>query len=41
MLAAGVVDAVRQRCAFLPGGRVDYEPSAALRIPIRLEVVLS
>jgi cytochrome P450 len=40
MLAAGVVDAVRQRCAFLPGARVDYEASA-LRIPSRLDVVLS
>jgi cytochrome P450 len=40
MLAAGVVDAVRQRCTFLPGARVDYEP-AALRIPRRVDVVLS
>ena len=39
-LAAGVVDAVRERCAFLPGERIDYEPSPALRIPLRVDVVL-
>jgi cytochrome P450 len=38
-LAAGVIDAVREVCRFLPGGRVDYEPSG-LRIPQRIEVVL-
>ncbi|GEM_PF-991823 len=41
MLACGVVDAVRERCAFRPGERVDYEPSAALRIPRSIEVVLT
>lgn len=40
MLAGGVVDAVRERCEFQPGQRVWYEPSAALRIPKRLEVAL-
>jgi cytochrome P450 len=39
-LAAGVVDAVRERCGFRPGTPVAYEPSAALRIPQRLELVL-
>jgi cytochrome P450 len=39
-LAAGVVDAVRERCGFRPGTAVAYEPSAALRIPQRLELVL-
>lgn len=38
-LATGVVEAVRERCTFLPGQRVEYEPSP-LRIPRRLEVVL-
>jgi cytochrome P450 len=40
MLAAGVVDAVRERCDLAPAGPADYEPSAALRIPRRLEGVL-
>jgi cytochrome P450 len=40
MLAAGVVDAVRQSCTFVPGTAVVYEPSAPLRIPSRLDVVL-
>jgi cytochrome P450 len=39
-LAAGVVEAVRETCGFLPGQPVDYEPPAALRIPARLEVIL-
>jgi cytochrome P450 len=39
-LAAGVVDAVRQKCAFLPGQQIEYEPPAALRIPRRLDVTL-
>jgi cytochrome P450 len=39
-LAAGVVDAVRERCSFLPGEPVDYLPSSPLRIPARLVVVL-
>jgi cytochrome P450 len=39
-LAAGVVDAVRERCGFRPGTPVAYEPSAALRIPERLDLVL-
>jgi len=38
-LAAGVVDAVRERGTFLPGQRAEYEPSP-LRIPARLEVAL-
>jgi hypothetical protein len=38
-LAAGVVDAVRERGMFRPGRRVEYEPSP-LRIPARLEVEL-
>jgi cytochrome P450 len=38
-LAAGVVEAVRERGTFLPGQRVEYE-SSPLRIPARLEVVL-
>jgi cytochrome P450 len=38
-LAGGVVEAVRERGRFLPGQRVEYEPSP-LRIPARLEVVL-
>jgi cytochrome P450 len=38
-LAAGVVDAVRERGTFLPGQRIEYEPSP-LRIPARLEVAL-
>jgi cytochrome P450 len=40
MLAAGVVDCVRERCAFSPGEPVEYLPSSPLRIPRRLEVVL-
>jgi cytochrome P450 len=39
-LAAGVVDAVRERCGFRQGTPVAYEPSAALRIPQRLELPL-
>ena len=39
-LAGGVVDAVRQRCTLSPGTPVEYEPSAALRIPRRLDVGL-
>jgi cytochrome P450 len=38
-LAAGVIDAVREACGFLPGRGVDYEPSG-LRIPQRIEAVL-
>jgi cytochrome P450 len=38
-LAAGVVAAARERAAFRPGQRVEYEPSP-LRIPARLEMVL-
>lgn len=38
-LAAGVVEAVRERGTFRPGQRVEYE-SSPLRIPARLEVVL-
>ena len=38
-LAAGVVDAVREGCTFLPGRRVEYEQSP-LRVPARLEVAL-
>jgi len=38
-LAAGVVDAVRERGTVLPGQPVEYEPSP-LRIPARLEVAL-
>jgi cytochrome P450 len=41
MLAAGVVDAVRQRCTFLPDDPFEYEPSMVLRIPERLDVVLA
>jgi cytochrome P450 len=40
MLAAGVVEAVTQRCRLLPGQQIGYEPSQPLRIPQRLEVVL-
>lgn len=40
-LAAGVVDAVRESCLCLPGEPVAYEPSQALRVPARLEVMLS
>ncbi|MGC1909051.1 MAG: cytochrome P450 [Candidatus Dormiibacterota bacterium] len=40
-LAAGVVDAVREHCSFVLGQPQEYEPSTALRIPARLEVVLS
>jgi len=40
MLAAGVVDGVRERCALSPGEPVEYLPSSPLRIPQRLEVVL-
>jgi cytochrome P450 len=39
-LAAGVVDAVREHCSFIPGQHIDYEPSVALRVPRRLEVLL-
>jgi cytochrome P450 len=39
-LAAGVVGAVRERCGFRPGTPVAYEPSAALRILQRLDLVL-
>lgn len=38
-LAAGVVDAVRESCSFLPGQPVEYQPSSPLRIPVKLEVV--
>jgi cytochrome P450 len=41
MLAAGVIDAVRLRCEFRVGQEVSYEPSVALRIPRRLDVVLA
>jgi cytochrome P450 len=37
MLASGVVQAVRDRCAAVIGP-VEYEPSAALRIPARVQV---
>ena len=39
-LAAGVVDAVRETCAFVPGQPVEHEPPAALRIPRRLDATL-
>lgn len=39
MLAAGVVQAVRDRCAAL-GGPAEYDPSAALSVPVQLMVVL-
>jgi len=39
-LAAGVVDAVRDRARLRPGSPVSYEPSPALRIPARLDVEL-
>jgi cytochrome P450 len=39
-LAAGVVDTIRQRCTFLRGAPISYEPAPALRIPQRLDVVL-
>ena len=38
-LAAGVIDAVRERCALQPGTPVTYE-AAPTRVPERLEVVL-
>jgi cytochrome P450 len=41
LLAAGVVDAVRERARLLPGQPVEYEPNPALRIPLRLEVELT
>lgn len=41
LLAAGVVDTVRERCRLLPGRPVAYEPNPALRIPRRLEVELT
>jgi cytochrome P450 len=40
-LAAGVVDAVRECCTFLPGEQIGYEPSPALRIPLRVDVLLA
>jgi cytochrome P450 len=40
-LAAGVVDAVRQKCRFLPDAPFGYEPSNFLRVPQRVEVVLA
>jgi cytochrome P450 len=39
-LATGVIEAVRDACAFLPGHDVECEPAQPLRIPQRLEVVL-
>jgi cytochrome P450 len=37
-LAAGVVDALREQCTFVPPGTpVEYEPSAFLRIPRHVE----
>jgi cytochrome P450 len=39
-LATGVIEAVRDACAFHPGQPVDYEPDQPLRIPRRLEVTL-
>jgi cytochrome P450 len=33
MLAAGVVDAVREACTIDPGQSIDFEPSARLRVP--------
>jgi cytochrome P450 len=38
-LAAGVIDAVRERCALQPGTPVTYE-AAPIRVPERLEVAL-
>ena len=38
-LAAGVIDAVRERCVLQPGTPVTYE-AAPTRVPERLEVVL-
>lgn len=39
MLAAGVVQAVRDRCTAV-AGPVEYEPPVAIRVPARLEVIL-
>jgi cytochrome P450 len=39
-LATGVIEAVRDLCAFLPGQVVAPEPGHPLRIPARLEVVV-
>jgi cytochrome P450 len=39
MLAAGVVQAIRDRCAAVVSP-AEYDPSAAIRVPIRLEVSL-
>jgi cytochrome P450 len=39
MLAAGVVQAVRDRCAAVIGP-VEYEPSVSIRVPARLEVTI-
>jgi cytochrome P450 len=39
-LATGVIEAVRDTCAFRPGQPVDCEPVQPLRIPRRLEVIL-
>jgi cytochrome P450 len=40
MLAAGLIDAVRERCALRPGTPIDYLTAAPLRIPRHLEVTL-
>lgn len=39
-LAAGVIDAVRERCDLLPGQPIEYLAGSPLRIPQRLDVVL-
>jgi cytochrome P450 len=39
MLAAGVVQAVRDRCAAVVGP-VDYPPGAAIRVPVQVQVSL-
>ncbi|HEV8064982.1 MAG TPA: cytochrome P450 [Acidimicrobiales bacterium] len=40
MLAAAVVDAVRELCVVEPAQHVDYAPPPGLRIPLRVEAVL-
>jgi cytochrome P450 len=40
-LAAGVLDAVRERCTLVPGAPVELEPSGFLRIPRELEAVVT
>jgi cytochrome P450 len=40
MLAAGVIDAVRDTCTVPIGQSIEFEPTAGLRIPQRLRVIL-